>query len=63
MFQSLEQLAKANTTIYQTPVLILASVICGRLENAGIPVVLGQNRDAYTVNVPHEYVPEATALL
>jgi len=63
MFTSLGLLSKANTVVFQNPILILASVICGRLEGAGIPAVLGQNRETYTILVPGEYIEEAKGVL
>ncbi len=63
MFTSLKTLRQANTIVFQSPILILASVICGRLEEAGIPAVLGQNREAFTILVPREFVPEAKDVL
>ncbi len=63
MFTSLETLRQANTIVFQSPILILTSVICGRLEEAGIPAVLGQNREAFTILVPREYAPEAKGVL
>ncbi len=63
MFSSLESLRKANTVVFQNTILIIASVVCGRLEEAGIPAVLGQNREAFTILVPEEYIAEAKGVL
>jgi len=63
MFTSLEMLMKATTIVYQTPILILASVKCGELEEAGIPAVLDQDRETFTIQVPKAYTREAKALL
>ncbi len=63
MFTSLEMLKKANAVIYQSPILIQTSVICGELEAAGIPAVLGQSREAFTILVPAEYAAEAEGVL
>jgi hypothetical protein len=63
MFTSLDLLKKATTIVYQTPILILASVKCGELEEAGIPAVLIQNRETFTVQVPKAYTKEAIVLL
>jgi hypothetical protein len=63
MFTSIEMLNKATTVVFQTPILILASVKCGELEAAGIPAVLDQNRETFTVQVPRAYTIEAIALL
>jgi hypothetical protein len=63
MFTPLEMLMKATTVVYQTPILILASVKCGELEQAGIPAVLDQFQDLFTVQVPKAYTKEARTLL
>ncbi len=63
MMTPLELLREANTVVFQTPILILACTICGGLEDAGIPAVLGQNHEAFTILVPKEYVLEAEGVL
>ncbi len=63
MFTSLEMLQKANAVVYQSPILIHTSVVCGELEAAGIPAVLGQSREAFTILVPAEYTAEAEGVL
>ena len=63
MVTSLVEIEKAQTVVFQSLGLTLATAVCDQLERAGVPAFLEKAASGYVVLVRGEYTTQSHLLL